>query len=70
MEIPDWNKSMVNIHLRKVLWVYCPGHAGVKGNGRADRLAGKATPTSGLLLGSVEKLETLPEGTKPGPSHH
>ena len=26
-----------------------PGHAGVKGNDRADRLAGKATLTSGLL---------------------
>ena len=31
----------------------------MKGNDRADRLAGKATVTSGLLLGSVEKLETL-----------
>ena len=43
---PDWNVSMVNIHLRK-LWVYCPGHAGVKGNDWADRLAGKATLTNG-----------------------
>ena len=24
----------------KHLWVYCPGHAGVKGNDRADRLMG------------------------------
>ena len=36
---PDWHVSMVDIHLRKLLWVYCPGHAGVKGNDRADRLA-------------------------------
>ena len=42
---PDWNVSMVDIHLRKLLWVYCPGHAGVKGNDRADSLAGKATLT-------------------------
>ena len=28
----DWNVSMVDIHLRKLLWVYCPGHAGVKRN--------------------------------------
>ena len=28
----DWNVSMVDIHLRKPPWVYCPGHAGVKGN--------------------------------------
>ena len=47
--------------------VYCPGHAGVNGNDRADRLAGKATITGGLRLGkiSVEELETLPAGTKP-----
>ena len=72
MGSPDWNESMVDIHLRKLLWVYCPGHAGVKGNDRADRLAGKATLTSGLLLGrsGVEKLETPPAGTKPRTSHH
>ena len=45
----DRNVSMVDIHLRNLLWVYCPGHAGVKGNDRADRLADKATITSGLL---------------------
>ena len=27
---PIWNVSMVDIHIRKLLWVYCPGHAGVK----------------------------------------
>ena len=56
MESPDWNASVVDIHLRKLLWVYCPGHAGVKGNNRADRLAGKAALTSGLLLGRSEVL--------------
>ena len=44
------------IHLRKLLWVYCPGHAGVKGNERADTLAGKANLESGLLLGKSEVL--------------
>ena len=39
--------SMVDIHLPKLLWVYCAGHAGVKGNDRADRLAGKTNLTSG-----------------------
>ena len=48
MESPDWNVSMVNVHFRKLLWVYYPGHAKVKGNDRADRLAGKATLISGL----------------------
>ena len=56
---PDWNVSMVDIHLRKRLWVYCPGHAGVKGNDQTDRLADKATLTSGLLLGRSEVLRSL-----------
>ena len=47
---------MVDIHLPKLLWVYCPGHAGVKGN---DWLAGKATLTSGLLLRRAEVLRSL-----------
>ena len=50
--------SMVDIHLRK-LWVYCPGHAGVKGNDQADRLAGKPTLTSSLLLERAEVLRSL-----------
>ena len=59
MGSPDCNVSMVDIHLRKLLWVYCPGHAGVKGNDRADRLAGKAVLTSGLLQGRSELLRSL-----------
>ena len=32
MESPVWNVSMVDIRLQTLLWVYRPGHAGVKGN--------------------------------------
>ena len=41
--------------------MYCPGPAGVKlkFNDRADRLAGKATRTGGLLLGRSEVLRSL-----------
>ena len=59
MGSPDWNVLMVDILLRKRLWVYYPGHAGVKGNDRTDRLAGKATLKSGLLLGRTEVLRSL-----------
>ena len=59
MGSPDWNVSMVNIHLQKLLREYCPGHAGVKGNDRADRLVGKATLASGLLLGRSKVLRSL-----------
>ena len=40
----------------------------MKGNDRARRLAGK-WPISHKML-SVEKLETLPAGTKPKTPHH
>ena len=55
----DWNVSMVDIHLRKLLWVYCPRHAGMKGNDRAGRLAEKASLIRGLLLGRSEVLRSL-----------
>ena len=50
---------MVDIQHRKLLWVYCPGHAGVKGNYRADRLVGKATLINGLLLRRSQMLRSL-----------
>ena len=59
MGSPDWNASMVDVHFRKFLWMCYPEHAGVKGNDRADRLAGKETLTSGLLLGRSEVLRSL-----------
>ena len=49
--VKEGSVQRVSRSLRNYLWVYCPGHAGAKGNDRADRLAGKATLTSGLLLG-------------------
>ena len=42
-----------------LLWIYCPGHAGVSGNERADRLASTENITSGLLLGRAEVLRGL-----------
>jgi len=59
MGSPEWNVLMVDIHLPKLLWLYCPGHAGVKGNDRADRLADKAAVTSGLFFGRSEVLRSL-----------
>ena len=50
MGSPDWQVSMfvIGLHLRRFTWVYCPGYAGIKGYGRADRLTGKETTTGGL----------------------
>ena len=35
MESPEWYASVFDTHLRKLLWMYCLGHAGVKGNDRS-----------------------------------
>ena len=56
MESPVWNVSMVDIHLRKIVWVYCPAHAGVTGNDQTDTLVVKTNITSGLHLGRSEVL--------------
>ena len=59
----EWEAQTVCVEgphpLSKTPVAYCPGHAGVKVNDRADRLAGKATLTSGLLLGRSEMLRSL-----------
>ena len=48
--------SVFNIHFRKLRCMYCPGG---KENDWADRLAGKATITSGLRLKRSEVLRIL-----------
>ena len=48
-----------SLRLRRLLWIYCPGHAGVSGNERADRLASTADITSGLQLVRTEVLRSL-----------
>ena len=73
MGIPDWNVSIVDIQLRKCLWlwVYSPGHAGVKRHDQSDRLACKSNPhqwLSSRKVWSGEELETLPVAQSQG--HH
>ena len=74
MGSPDWHVSMTNLHLRKLSWVYCLGHAGVKGNSpRIDCREQLMQPTQvARVSGDLkrEELETLPAGTKPRTSHH
>ena len=59
MGCPDWHTAMHSLRLRRPLWIYCPGHAGVSGNERADRLASTADITSCLQLGRAEALQGL-----------
>ena len=59
MGCPDWHTAMHSLRLQRLLWIYCPGHAGVSGNERADRLASTADITSGLQLGRAQVLRGL-----------
>ena len=59
MGCPDWHTAMHSLRLQRLLWIYCPGHAGVSGNERADRLASTAHITCGLQLGRAEMLRGL-----------
>ena len=55
----DLCQSSISTREDSSVWMRCPGHDGVKGNDRADRLAGQACSHS-----TVE-LETLPAAVKP-----
>ena len=59
MGCPNWRTAMHSLRLQRLLWIYYPGHAGVSGNERADRLASTADITSGLQLGRAEVLRGL-----------
>ena len=53
--------------------VYCPGHAEVKGNNQADKLAEQSNQHKWLAsqkIFSVKDLKTLPAGKEPRTSHH
>ncbi|RUS80085.1 hypothetical protein EGW08_012163 [Elysia chlorotica] len=38
-----WMTAIRPTAISSITWIFCPGHAGVKGNERADKLAGNAT---------------------------
>ena len=59
MGCPDWHTAMHSLRLQRLLWIYCPGHAGVSGNEQADRLASTTDITSRLQLGRAEVLRGL-----------
>ena len=46
----DWVSTISDSCLERLTWVFSPGHAGVKGNERADCLAGDAVIDDNLTL--------------------
>ena len=55
----EFGTQPCSLRLQRLQWIYCPGHTGVSGNERADRLASTADITSGLQLGGAEVLRGL-----------
>ena len=70
MGCPDRHTIMHSLRLQRRLWIYCPGHAGVSGNERADRLASKADITSGLQSRGAQRLKELSEHGQARASQH
>ena len=71
MGCPDWHTAMHGLRLQRLLWIYCPGHAGVSGNERANKTASTADITSGLQLGKAEVLRDLRNFLNTNkPEHH
>ena len=70
MGCPDWHTAMHSIRLQRLLWIYCPGHAGVSRNeprsyilsiyiAQWNERASTGDITSGLQLGRAEVLGGL-----------
>ncbi|RUS87822.1 hypothetical protein EGW08_004421 [Elysia chlorotica] len=58
----EWMTAVIRpTAISSITWIFCPGHAGVKGNERADKLAGKATVNGTLRLDKQEVLKALSE---------
>ena len=56
----DWVSLINQSSIQRIVWIYCPGHAGVKGNEVSDRLAGNVEINENVHAifdgGSVEKM--------------
>ena len=46
----DWTQHINDSLIRKITWIFCPGHAGVAGNERVDKLAGEAAISDNKVL--------------------
>ena len=46
----EWKHLIRRSNLSRVVWIFCPGHAGVAGNERADVLAGEAVVGEPIAL--------------------
>lgn len=57
----DWMPIVNNSMLERLVWVFTPGHAGVEGNERADRLADAAIIDNNITLDGPTVLQIVAE---------
>ena len=57
----DWKSTISASSLERIAWVFCPGHAGVNGNERADKLAGDAETRGTLVLDPPTVMASVKE---------
>ena len=55
----DWVTSIKRSTLTGIIWIFCPGHSGVKGNERADKLAGEAVVGGSFTLDAPTVLTAV-----------
>ena len=60
----DWMLIINNSMLERLVWVFTPGHAGVEGNERADRLADAALIDNNITLDGPTVLQIVAEKLK------
>ena len=60
----DWKATIRESSLERVAWIFCPGHAGVTGNERADKLAGEAKVGGNLTLDPPTVLTAVRENLR------
>ena len=57
----DWIELIREGGIEMLYWIFCPGHAGVIGNERADTLAGQAPISGDLTLDPPTVLANVNE---------
>ncbi len=60
----QWISSISESSLQKITWIFTPGHAGVKGNERADHLAGIAEMEEGKSMDRADIITAIKEKFK------
>ena len=55
----EWLEAIKKTEMESATWIYCPGHAGVRGNEAADALAGQAVINGGIQFDKHDVLKSL-----------